>query len=65
MLDTLESQNNVEGDYDQDELVKDVRVIEDTLAEPERELAELHDLRGGRIIYGRPRLWARAICVSV
>lgn len=49
LLDTLESADNIEGEYDQDELVQGVRGIVDTLAEPERELVQLHDLQGIRL----------------
>lgn len=46
LLDTLEAPDNIEGEYDQDELVNGVRGIVDTLEGSERELVQLHDLQG-------------------
>jgi len=46
LLDTLEAPEDIVGEYDQDEFVQGIRGIVDTLAEPERELVQLHDLQG-------------------
>ena len=46
LLDTLEALDNIEGEYDYNELIQGVRGIVDTLTGLERELVELHDLQG-------------------
>jgi RNA polymerase sigma factor (sigma-70 family) len=46
LLDTLEAPDDTEGEYDQAELVQGVRGIVATLADPQRTLVQLHDLRG-------------------